>query len=89
MFSMSAAIDLCMYSSYACASGVCRRGCCGVCGFVGVTSARFCGGEKKPGTGDFRGTSCAGGGKIGPEFFSGDGGRGIRAAIFTEPVDGP
>jgi hypothetical protein len=56
---------------------------------VGVTSPRFWGGEKKLGTGDFREGSGVGGGKSGADFFSGDGGSGILAAVFTDPDEEP
>jgi hypothetical protein len=89
IFFISAAISRWMKSSYVCWSGVCRLGCCGVCVFVGVTSALFAGGEKRPGTGDFRGSSGAGCGKNGAAFFSGDGGKGILAAVLTESTGLP
>lgn len=52
-----------------------------------MTSPRLRGcGEKAAGTGDFRDSCAVGGGKGGIDRFSGDGGKGIRAAVFSELI---
>lgn len=56
---------------------------------VGVTSPLFDVGEKRPGTGDFRGSSEVDCGKSGICFFSGDGGSGTLAAVLTDAADEP
>jgi len=53
---------------------------------VGVTRPRFGGGEKKLGTGDFRGSSAVCCENKRADFFSGEGGRGTLAAVFNEVV---
>lgn len=53
---------------------------------VGVIRPRFRGGEKTFGTGEVRNGSCLGGGKTGTFFLSGEGGRGILEAVFSDVV---
>ena len=88
MLPISSLIARCMYSSYACASGVCRRGPCGLGGegVAGFARPLFIGGENTLGTGDVRRGSCLGGGKKGAFFLSGDGGSGTLEAVLSDVV---